>query len=108
MTESTSAAELAQEFFAAARELALHTGTLQERLVDAYADHLLAVTLRDLPADLQPIFAELEERLNRPAGDDDDDPFGAAAAELSDSDARQLIDRILVLYARLVAAAQAR
>ena len=105
MTESTSVNLLAQQFFAAARELALHSGTLQERLVDAYADHLLAITLHDLPEELQPIFGELEERLNRGIGEDDDDPFRAAAAALSDAEARQLIERILVLYARLVAAA---
>ena len=105
MTESTSTNQLAQQFFAAARELALHRGTLQERLVDAYADHLLAITLHDLPQDLQPIFAELEERLNSGIGEDDDDPFRAAAAALSDTEARQMIERILVLYARLVATA---
>ena len=105
-SESDSVNQLAQQFFAAARELALHTGSLQERLVDAYADHLLAITLHDLPDDLQPLFGELEERLNRGVGEDDDDPFRAAAAALSDTDARQMIERILVLYARLVAAAQ--
>lgn len=105
MTESTGVNQLAQQFFAAARELALHTGTLQERLVDAYADHLLAITLHDLPEQLQPIFAEVEERLNAGVGEDDDDPFHAAAAALSNTEAQQLIERILVLYAQLVAAA---
>ncbi len=36
-------AHLAAQFFAAARAVACSTGTLQERLADAYADHLLRV-----------------------------------------------------------------
>jgi hypothetical protein len=99
-------APLAAQFFAAARALACSTGTLQERLADAYADHLLTVTVQDLPADLQPAFRELEEQLNNAAPsasdtDDDDDPFQAAAAALSDSQARASIERILLLYGRL-------
>ncbi|HEY3059938.1 MAG TPA: hypothetical protein VGL99_13290 [Chloroflexota bacterium] len=95
--------DVAAQFFAAARTLATHQGNLQERLADAYADHLLVVTQHDLPADLQPIFGELETKLN--GGDDDDDPFQAAAAKLSDEEAKATIDRILLLYGRLVSVA---
>lgn len=97
-------AHLATQFFAAARALACHPGTLQERLADAYADHLLAVISQDLPAELQPSFRELEERLNRGAAGDDDsdeDPFQVAARQLSDAEARTLIERILIFYGRL-------
>ena len=92
--------DVAAQFFAAARTLATHRGSLQERLADAYADHLLLVTKQDLPADLQPIFGELEAQLN--GGDDEEDPFQAAAARLSDDEARGTIDRILLLYGRVV------
>ena len=98
---------LASQFFAATRELACHSGTLQERLADAYADHLLAITTRDLPPDLQPTLRELEERLNRAAPEGDEDPIQLAAAQLSDAEARSLIERILLLYGRLAAAASA-
>jgi phage gp29-like protein len=101
---TSDSAHVATHFFAAARALAWHSGSLQERLADAYADHLLAVTTQDLPTDLQPLFRELEDRLNRVAGEADEDPFQAAARELSDDEARALIDRILVLYARLAGA----
>src|SRR5262245_17005717 len=93
------------QFFAASRTLATHTGSLRERLADAYADHLLPVTSGDLPEELQPSFRELEERLNsgEVQDDDDDDPFQAAAGGLSDDETRQMIDVILVLYGRLAA-----
>jgi hypothetical protein len=96
-------AHLATQFFAAARALACHTGSLQERLADAYADHLLSVISQDLPAELQPSFRELEERLNREPSDEtsDEDPFQAAARDLSDAEATALIERILIFYGRL-------
>jgi predicted DNA binding protein len=99
--------DTAAQFFAAARELAKHTGSLQERLADAYADHLLVVTSQDLPAELQPSFRELEERLNTddPQGNEDDDPIEAAARNLTDAEAQTLIDCILVLYGRLASTA---
>jgi hypothetical protein len=95
--------QVAARFFAAVCALAWHGGSLQARLADAYADHLLPVTGRDLPADLQPVFARLEERLNEAEPDEADDPFQAAAARLTDDEARQLIERIVVLYGRLAA-----
>jgi hypothetical protein len=99
--------QVATHFFTAARTLACHTGSLQERLADAYADHLLTVTMSDLPPELQPSFRELEERLNRGPeadadSDDDEDPFQVAARALTDADARELIDTILLLYGRLM------
>lgn len=100
---------LASRFFGAACELAWHTGSLQERLADAYADHLLPVVGQDLPADLQPVFRELETQLNQTDGDDDDvdDPFQAAASRLDDEQVRALIERILLLYGQLVVRAAA-
>jgi hypothetical protein len=103
MVEDT--AHLATRFFAAARTLACHTGSLQERLVDAYADYLLALSSDELPTELQPSFRELEEQLNRADASDDEDPFQAAARQLTDAEARALIERILVLYGRLARAA---
>jgi hypothetical protein len=96
--------QVATQFFSAARTLAWHTGSLQERLADAYADDLLTVTINDLPADLQPSFRDLEERLNRDVDpeDDDEDPFQAAASKLTDDEARLLISTILLLYGRLM------
>jgi len=96
--------DVAAQFFAAARMLATHRGTLQERLADAYADHLLVVTQHDLPQDLQSIFGELEAQLNGGDAQDDEDPFEAAAAKLSDDEAKATIDRILLLYGRLASA----
>jgi len=94
-------AHLATQFFAAARALACHTGSLQERLADAYADHLLSIMSQELPAELQQSFRELEERLNRTDAGEDDDPFQAAARQLSDAEATALIERILIFYGRL-------
>jgi len=96
--------ETAGQFFAAARTLATHTGSLRERLADAYADHLLQVMSSDLPEELQESFRELEGRLNGEDGEEDDDPIEAAAAKLSDEDVHKLIDVILVLYGRLASA----
>ena len=104
MADGSDSGHLATQFFAASRALACHTGSLQERLADAYADHLLAVVSQDLPAELQPSFRELEERLNRgqPGDEDaDEDPFQAAARDLSDAEAMALIERILIFYGRL-------
>jgi hypothetical protein len=93
--------ELAAIFFAATRELAGHTGSLQERLAETYADHLLQVVANDLPPDLRPVFHELEERMNTLEASEADDPFVAAAQLLTEPEARALIDRIVALYGRL-------
>jgi hypothetical protein len=92
---------LARQFFAAACTLALHRGTLQERLADAYADHLLAVSVQDLPVELQAPFRELEERMNTEDDLPDVDPIAAAASQLTDADAQALIETILALYGRV-------
>ena len=102
---ATDDAHLATQFFAAARALACHQGSLQARLADAYADHLLSVISQDLPVELQSSFRELEERLNHGGSSDDDesdeDPFQVAASQLSDAEASALIERILIFYGRL-------
>jgi hypothetical protein len=104
MTEG--ARDVSRHFFFAARELAWHTGTLQERLADAYADHLLPVVASELPSELQSVFREVEERMTAAVDDtsdddDGDDPFRAAAQQLSDDEARALIERIVALFGRL-------
>jgi hypothetical protein len=99
----TGSREVAGSFFAATRALACHTGSLQERLADAYADHLLAVAADDLPPELQPVFRDLEGPLNAADEDEDDDPFRAATQRLSDAEARALIERIVALFGRLAA-----
>ena len=105
---SSELAHLATQFFAAARALAWHTGSLQERLADAYADHLLPITGDALPPELQPAFRELEEQLTRtPPHTEVEDPFQAATQVMSDDEARALIERILVLYGRLAGVATA-
>jgi hypothetical protein len=102
---SADTVHLTRQFFAAARALALHRGTVQERLADAYADHLLAVSVHDLPDELQAPFAELEQRMNAQADDQDVDPIASAASQLTDAEAESLIERILVLYGRIAASA---
>jgi hypothetical protein len=97
--------QVARQFFAAARTLACHAGSLQERLADAYADHLLVISVHDLPQEVQASFRELEEQLNRDVSDTEDDPIETAARQLSDAEARALIERILLLYGRLAGAA---
>ncbi len=96
---------LARQFFAAARMLAWHRGTLQERLADAYADNLLAISLHDLPNELQGAFRELEERMNSQTDDGDADPIASAASQLTDAEAQALIETILLLYGRIAAVA---
>jgi hypothetical protein len=105
VADGENLARVAAQFFAAACELAWSTESLQERLADAYADHLLAITNDDLPADLQPVFRELEAAMNRDDVDTDEDPFLAAARTLTDDQAKALIERILLLYARLASSA---
>ena len=99
----SDSSQLARIFFAANRDLACHTGSLQERLADTYADHLLQVVADDLPPELQPVFRELEERMNAADEDEADDPFRAAAQRLSDAEACALIERIVALFGRLAA-----
>jgi hypothetical protein len=101
----TDSAQLARILFAATRELACHTGSLQERLADTFADHLLQVVADDFPPDLQPVFRELEERMNAADEDEDDDPFRAAAQRLTDDETRALIERIVALFGRLASPA---
>jgi hypothetical protein len=94
--------EVGRHFFAATRALACHTGSLQERLADAYADHLLPVVASELPTELQQAFREVEEQMTA-AVDDADDPFRAAAEQLSDEEACAIIERIVALFGRLAA-----
>ena len=96
--------DLSRHFFAATRALAWHTGSLQERLADAYADHLLQVVAGELPTELQPIFREVEAQMAAAVDDAGDDPFRAAAEQLSDDEARALIERIIALFGRLAGA----
>ena len=98
---ATASPELAAIFFAATRALACHTGSLQERLADTYADHLLQVVAGDLPPDLQPVFRELEDRLNTVDAAEADDPFRAATERLSDAETRELIGCIVALFGRV-------
>jgi hypothetical protein len=95
---------LSRHFFAATVALATHTGSLQERLADAYADHLLPVVASDLPAELQPVFREVEEHMTAVEDAAGDDPFRTAAEQLSDAQARALIERIVALFGRLTVA----
>jgi hypothetical protein len=105
---SSETVHLARQFFEAARALAFHRGTLQERLADAYADHLLAVSVHDLPMELQAPFRELEQRMNAQTDNPDVDPIAAAAGQLTDAEAKSLIEKILVLYGRVAAIAARR
>ena len=93
--------DLSRHFFAATRALACHTGSLQERLADAYADHLLQVVANELPTELQSVFREVEEQMTAVVDDAADDPFRAAAEQLSDEEARAMIERIVALFGRL-------
>jgi hypothetical protein len=102
---SVDTLHLTRQFFDAVRVLAFHRGTLQERLADAYADHLLAVSIHDLPEELQAPFRELEQRMNSQEDNPDVDPIESAASQLSDAEARALIERILALYGRVAALA---
>jgi len=97
----TDPPHVAAIFFAATRALACHTGSLQQRLADTYADHLLQVVSGDLPPELQPIFRELEDCMNAVDEQDAEDPFTAAALKLSDAEAQGSIDRIVALFGRL-------
>jgi len=65
----------------------------------------LAVSLHDLPGDLQAPFRELEERLNTDTSDTSADPIALAASRLTDAEVRSLIERVLLLYGRLAATA---
>ena len=56
-------AAVMRQFFDATCTLAVHTGSLQARLADAYADHLLQVVVNDLPAELQAPFRDIEQRM---------------------------------------------
>lgn len=94
---------VAHRFFAAVMTLSCHSGTLQQRLADAYADHLLSTTADELPPDLRPVFKAIEVRMNAVEPEGDDDPFEAATRRLSDEEVTELIERILALYGRLAA-----
>ena len=93
--------DLSRQFFAAASALACHTGSLQDRLADAYADHLLQVVAGDLPEELRDVFREVEERMTASVDESSDDPIRAAAEQLSDDEACAIIERILALFGRV-------
>ena len=95
--------DIVRQFFDATCTLAAHTDSLQARLADAYADHLLQVVVSDLPAELQAPFRDIEQRMAAAGTEGADDPFRAAADRLSADEARGLIERIVALFGRLAA-----
>jgi len=87
-----------EELYEAVLGLAQGTGTVQERLIDAFVDHLLKLKSSDLPSELQEEFTRLLEDVTWTAAQGDEEVLRAAVRAMDEEAAQNLIDRIVCTY----------
>lgn len=78
--------------------MARGSGSLQERLVDAFLSFHPIRPDEDLPAGLRPAYEAIVERLTEVEPRGDEGQVQATARAMGEADARQLIEDIVSLY----------
>ncbi len=90
-----------EKFYLAVLGLARSTDSLQSRLADAYLSHLMYAEHEGLPPELDGEYTKVLVALQKPVADPDGiGTVRVAAAQLSDAEARDLIELIVNLYTR--------
>ena len=86
-----------QKFFAAVQTLADGTGSLQDRLKDAFGGALIHLQPQDLPKEHRNEFADLRARITKETSLGDG-TIAATTSVMSDEDAMQIADQIVSMY----------
>ena len=92
-----------QRFRNAVESLATGTGSLQQRLTDAYAIQLHCLRREDFPESLQEIFASIDLYLTRKDAKGDEGTIAATTMSLPDDHAIRIAKAIVDLSYRLEA-----
>jgi len=85
-----------EKFHLAIRTLA-GPGTISQRMAEAFTLHLLHVEPGELPEEVRPLFLTLRDRLTRVAPVGDQSLAEAAVATLSEQEALECIDQLMVM-----------
>src|SRR5687767_10126908 len=95
---ATSLRYLGEKLFSATLSMARDTGTLQQRLANAYLGSLRNLKPADFPADLQRPFMHIVNSLSGSRFPVTDEAVFAATAQLDDEQAGKVIEQIVSLY----------
>lgn len=82
------------------------TGSIKDRLIDAYAGHLADLGADDMPPDVQVEFDDMVHALHRADALPGDDVIKASVRKLSNDDARRYATLVVRLYGMLAGARQ--
>jgi len=92
----------AWEKFNSALRILTSTGTIQERLADAYRLSLIHLDIGKMPKKLQPEFKKLGEDLTKIPQKGEEGSVAATTAQMSDDEAREHIGTIISMYDEVV------
>lgn len=90
-----------EKLYITVRALASGTGSIQERLADAYLSGGYLLDLArgdDLPADLLPSYDAINARMTRIPAQGDEGSIVASARQMGDEEAKELAEQIVDLF----------
>lgn len=93
-----------EKFHVAVSSLASGTGSIQERLFNAYTGSLMLLEVHepnDLPADMRDDFEEITRKLTAVEPVGDEGSVWASTNAMTDMEASEIADRIVSLYDRI-------
>lgn len=93
-----------EKFYVAVSSLASGTGSIQERLCNAYTGSLMLLNIHepnDLPADMRNDFEEITRELTTVDPVGDEGSVRASTNAMTDMKASEIADRIVSLYDRI-------
>lgn len=95
-----------EKFYDGVRGMATSTGTLRERIHDAYTGGIMLLEAKDLPPELRPKLDELHQRLTSGTPKGAEGEITAAIEELDDEAVDDVAGLIVTLFDELVARRQ--
>ncbi len=90
-----------EKLYITVRNLASGTGSIQERLADAYISggYILGLgTQNELPTDLQPSYAAINRTMTRVPAQGDEGDIVATTRQMSDDEAVEVAEQIVDLF----------
>src|SRR5690349_11992273 len=87
-----------EKFYVAVDTLASGTGSIQERLADAYMSALIRLYPADLPKNLREDFEKLRVTMRRIEPTSDEGRITAAARAMSTDEAQQWAEKIVSMF----------
>lgn len=77
------------------------SGTVQQRLAEAFSHNLAVLQVSQLPKDLRPEFASIQDAVTRVPQVAEEGTINATVYQLSDDQASEICKRIFALYAAI-------